>query len=675
MSPSLIVHVIVRSVYPTDSSLQKLNKNLEYIIAQSTVYALILLGALTLFELGFLGFNTPTLPSRPQHSTIPPPPTPEPITITRLTLPPVVSEDKIGACSVVNPNGTGCIPIDSELQSGNFLPDNKHVLAVLTFAGAPSAPDPGSIFTGRQVVLLKIDESTFPNGASWKCVTCGVPASNQLARNDDLVYPQAFKDGKRILAGSQIIDCGSESLESVECTPEKIHISSIRWNDRVDGSGSGGSMRELRIHPDDVHLGWSAFDMTDGRFGQYSYFGRLEFNPSPTTGVPLSPRYEVVNVVRLFDPDALSPITIHDGEIEFHPEAITVGELRGFSGSGKEVTYIGYPHESSNMDVFAADLTTGEVRRLTSHPEYVDPVDISPDDKWSVVMDTRGSNRQMWLSGMRGVPPITDMLTAAVTSSTRNNGRRRFFSPWLIDRYGDRGDYFGQKLNAGGDGTPGSINDPEWNGRADPKWSNDGTMIVYSEELTIAPACGGENPLPCFESTEPGGRIQRVMLANLTSRTPIETQPVPPHEDSVPWGVPYVPGSPFKGREIPTAGIYKLKGKSCGSARVNITHPASGTAIRTVALEYQNFSDDGENFLNGREEVTVFPNQSKSPTSLHTDWYSNLTRTGSSGTSMKMTGEGGFHLDIDIMENIFEANGTLMTVVDGVEYTQPQNGT
>ncbi|KAG4439908.1 hypothetical protein IFR05_004632, partial [Cadophora sp. M221] len=192
----------------------------QYLVAQSTIYALILLGALTLFELGFLGFNTPiNSPSRPspQHSTIPPPPTPEPITITRLTLPPVVSEDKPGACSTVNPNKTGCIPIDSSLQSGNFLPDNKHVLAAVTFAGAPPSPDPGSIFTGRQIILLKIDESVFPNGASWKCVTCGVPVSNQPARNwdDEMGYPQAFKDGKRILAGSQIIDCGDELLQSV----------------------------------------------------------------------------------------------------------------------------------------------------------------------------------------------------------------------------------------------------------------------------------------------------------------------------------------------------------------------------------------------------------------------------------------------------------------------------
>lgn len=90
------------------------------------------------------------------------------------------------------------------------------------------------------------------------------------------------------------------------------------------------------------------------------------------------------------------------------------------------------------MDVFAADLTTEKVRLLTSHLEYVGLFDIFPYDKWSVAMGNRGSNRQMFLSGMRGMPLITDMITAAVSSSTRDNGRRRSFSPWLIDRYRSR---------------------------------------------------------------------------------------------------------------------------------------------------------------------------------------------------------------------------------------------
>ena len=79
--------------------------------------------------------------------------------------------------------------------------------------------------------------------------------------------------------------------------------------------------------------------------------------------------------------------------------------------------------------MFAANLTTGKVRRLTSNPEYTDPIDISPDDNWTIAMDTRGSGRQLFLAAMRGVPPLTDQVTTAAVSSVRNNGDRRFFQP------------------------------------------------------------------------------------------------------------------------------------------------------------------------------------------------------------------------------------------------------
>lgn len=606
---------------------------------------------------------------------VPAPPEPEAISLVRVPLPPVAPSDEEGSCSLnVNPRGTGCVAKHNNLHSGHFLPDNQHFVAIANFTGAPAAPDPSSIYQGQHVLILKADDSTFPNGDNWKCITCGIPEENSKGRSAFVDYPQVFQDGKRLFVGDNIIEC-EQDLVSEGCTPENTYMRPIRWNTSANGTGPGGAMRELRLHPDNVHLGWSAFTMTNGEFGQFSYYGRLAWNPNPTQGEPLVPRYDVEKAYRLFsaNPDQNERVIVHPddpGQLLIQNDVPTVGELRGFGGTGKEVTYVGAAVESSNVDVFATDLTTGATRRLTSHPEYCDPVDISPDDEWHVVMDTRGTDRQMFLSGLRGIPPLTDIITSSVTSATRNNGQRRFFQPWIIDKYGDRGTYFGQQVNAQGDGIPGGgdFNDPVWNGRADPRWSWDGTKIVYPQIMPYAPACGDPNPLPCYPSTEDGGRIERIIIAHLTDREPLPPYKVEEAADEVPWGELYVPGETEPQRMSPPPGQYALQGKHSGYA--NVTLGGEGDNVNFVEATYHCFSDDGENFLKGTESVSV---ESPELTLSLVDWYSNLTQTGPwNGT--KLTSPDGFQLRIDVMVNLFDANGTMTTTVNGKEYYQPANG-
>ena len=604
------------------------------------------------------------------------PPAPEPIEVTELPLPPTAPSNSPGACTTaVNPNRTGCIdPGPHTIQSGSFLPDGRHVIVLVHFSGAAAAPDPAGIYQGGQIILVKADGTKFANGDPWKCVTCGVPAQNAIGISRMQDYPQSFLDGKRILAGTNIIDCSPFSLTDNACTADRVHIYPIRWNDKADGSGPGGKIRELRLHPDNLHLGFSAMSFEKGALSQFGYIGRLEFAPSPRTGEPRAPRYDVTQVNRLFqeglDKQVLTLDAQHPDRLRINYNAVTVGELRGFSKNGREVFYIGYPFESSNIDVFAADLVTGKVRRVTSNPEYTDPMDSSPDDQWVVVEDTRGSDRQMFLAAMRGVPPIIDMVTTGAVSSVRNNGERRFFQPYLIDRYGDRGDYQGQQLNAG-DGKPGSISDPNWNARADPRWSPDGTRVVYWQAQVTSPACGGSNPLPCPPSHEPGGRRSRVMMARFTSRKPLSMKPPATLSDSISWATPYIPGSPMPILSPIPEGTYTLYGTVSGSARVSIKQTADHRGIAAVAVAYDNYSDIAGSAINGSESVSQ---QFLTPTKVSLDWHSNLVETGKIRAT-KVTSPDGFKLTIDIMNPIFEASGTLTTTVDGKAYKQPANGT
>lgn len=598
--------------------------------------------------------------------SVPSPPSPEPIEVVELPLPPVAPGREHGSCSrAINPRGTGCIARDlakQKFQSGDFTPDGQHIIVNAEFVGAPFDPDPRSIYEGEQLILIKTDGTNFSNGDSWKCLSCGVRADHAQQLRSERDYPHVFRNGRKAIWGHNIVDCGNEQLSSDSCTADSIHIYPICW------PGTNSTPREMRVHPDDTHIGWSSF--TAG--GQFAYFGRLFFNAAPIDAGPNVPRYDLVDVNLLIDPTRAAPLTTNGTHLTIHHDAITIGELRGFSGSGDEITYIGYPSESTNIDLYAVHVETGAVRRLTSHPEYADPIAFSADDEWFVTMDTRGSDRQMWMAGLRGIPPLIDVVVVTAAASTRNNGARRFFQPILIDRYGDREGYFGQQVNAEGDRSNSAINDPNWNGRADPAFSFDGTKIVYWQSLVSVPACGGDNPLRCPESTAQGGREYRVMLAKLKDRKPVKPKSVYKVPDYLLWATPYKPGSLPPSAVMVPAGNYALLGKVSGRAQV---HFFGGTSTNRVAVNYTDYADDGDHLLNGYEDVTV----SVTPPNVwenRLDWYSDIVQTSFGAvTGTKSTGADVFHLTIDAMTNFFDANGTLTTTVGGRRYERPANGT
>ncbi|KAL2855745.1 hypothetical protein BJX68DRAFT_264094 [Aspergillus pseudodeflectus] len=147
-------------------------------------------------------------------------------------------------------------------------------------------------------------------------------------------------------------------------------------------------------------------------------------------------------------------------------------------------------------------------------------------------------------------------------SVTRNNGQRRFFLHYVLDGYNDHGSDSGQKVNGPAVGDLGNcaLNDPQWSGQADPKWSLDATKLVYREAQTVTPACGGKNPLPCFPSKEPGGRDVHMVMATFTSRKSAK----------------------------------HYAGKSSGTGLVEIQTVPNSTSIEYVAVTCHNYSDDGK---------------------------------------------------------------------------------
>lgn len=595
----------------------------------------------------------------PPHSASPSGPMHLPTSVSELPVPPTAPSSAVGSCTAaVNPHRTGCVAAErSALGSPGYYGDPHEILLGVVFAGAPAAPDPASVYSGPQVLLEKTDGTTFPGGDPWKCLTCGVPAAQEQGVDPGtFTYPppHAFPGDHRILVGDGVLDCGPYKVSDPRCTPRSTRIHPVELGGKALGGTIGGGLtREWRLNPDGVHLGWNTVPVSSGFTEEFGSVGRLTFDRAHQS-------YDLTDVTLLFNssPKYLPYVVKPGKRLEFNPTAM-IGEFRGWTSDGKEALGI-QADESDSMDAWATSLATGRSHPLTDHAEYTDPEFPSPDGKWLLSEQVRGSGRLDFIAGMQGVPPITDQLpTTGHVSGIRNNGERRFFLPYLVSTADD---HLGERVN------PGS--DPNWNASADPVWLADSTAAVWAENQVVAPACGGANPLPCPVSTEPGGRHSRLLIARFpTLRPSVPTTPAPV-SDSVPWGTPYTPGQAFPVRPHLPAGTYTLRGRAGGSATVVITTDGTDSLVTEIQAAYKNFSDNGTDIINGSESAQ---RGSDSAVSAVT-WHENLRSSGRhKGT--KATGPDGFTLSAQALQSDLEATGTMTTTIDGQTYLQPANGT
>ncbi|WP_425826284.1 hypothetical protein [Streptomyces fractus] len=573
-------------------------------------------------------------------------------------MPPTVPED--GTCA----HPTGCVSADwSGIGTPGPTRDPKYVFVGITYAGAPDS-GPASVYRGNQVLVVHTDGRTFPNGEAWKCVTCGVSYGSEIDTSQ-LVYPPAneFPDHKRVLVSNGILQCGDDgasyAVTDPRCTPANTRITPIYWNGRPlfepdkDGINNG---REWRLSPDGVHLVWDVLDFR--ALDEIPYVGRIAYDKQQR-------RYELTKVSVLTNPSsAYQPLVVEDGKRLRLNHAGMVGEPRGFTADGRATLGI-QSVNSDSMDGWATDLATGASRPVTRQAHYTDPMAMSPNGKWLLAEEVNGSGRLDFISGMPGIPPLTTQTgTASYVAGIRNEGNRRYFSPWLVDPKTGHG----FRINAG--------SDRNWNIAADPAWLADSTAVVYTENLAF-----GANPKPhrCADSTEPGGRNSRLMIARFPDFKPTAPVATAPVSDKT-WGQPYDPDkAPERVKPVP-AGTYTLRGKAQGSATVRITNDSAGAQTLSTAVDYRDYSDDGTNIINGTEKVERVSNASLGCTPgtasalACVTWTEDLKLSGRH-TGTKRTGPDGFTLGPSVMlRNDFQAVGTLTTTIDGTTYRQPANG-
>lgn len=381
-----------------------------------------------------------------------------------------------------------------------------------------------------------------PDGSDFQCLTCGISPGTP-----PLMKPIAFDDGRRVLVrvGNQtpftngthavlecnpsVVQCDEAALVPVEVPADPLIIQ---------------PQREFRVAPGGNRVGLT--QMRANRRGDPTY-----------VAIVAGLRREVDRYV-LDDPRVVSDR----------------GELKQFSPDGS-VAYVSEfveGPEAGNGDVMAIDLKTGESSRLTTFPDYDEPVEPSPVSEWFTVGSARGAAIFEPLAQVRR-PNVIGAALSPMALYLFNTYRDELLEPWLITARSEADGEMGVLLN------PGSIA-AGWEGRMIPNWHPDGNRVVFWEADVDSTA----------GSADAGSRL---VVSTVDGLGPGTERPAPTTPDLgwAPSLAGYSPGGPY----IPES----REGAVSGRMDVTVTSAAS----LTIDVTYTGFSDDGEWVLDGTEWI------------------------------------------------------------------------
>lgn len=370
-----------------------------------------------------------------------------------------------------------------------------------------------------------------------------------------------FPDNKRALIGDYVFECEPD-MDHADITksrmvpmkyPEALVKMPMLWK----------VWSEIVISPDNEHMAWNGLGAM-----ATAYVGKLRRTEDA---------YELDNVRTVGNLNSGKPDPDHEGCILLEP--VRGGETKQFTRGGLALTYVGM--DRGPGDSMMQDLDTERVVALTNTPGYDETTIVSPDNELGITMSTRFSPKtNCAVIGM--IPRRGNLLTksqlamnvylygvASVRAYKEGN-----IGPALIDLKRSQNDlnYMGTDLS-----------DPEG------KWVYYSPMSWHPTSRKCAWNEGIKKTL---------GDDMRVMVAELVDRP--ATEPVP--AEPLPEVIPYA----HEGIYVDMAALenmqkgYRVAGKYSGTVE---TRPSMGEQYPKMTTVYENFSDDGETFIDGWESA------------------------------------------------------------------------
>ena len=409
-----------------------------------------------------------------------------------------------------------------------------------------------------------------PETGALRCLTCGLPIPDIAeAERPNLGKPQPVSDGKRVMFRTgERPDSDSENPLALfsgdagffryyflECEPSVVQCDSARILPirlPAEGTGALTQNREARISPDPNWFAWT--EVKDD--GTRMTLGRLRREGEE---------------YRLEDLWVINPaFDLRRGSSDDWRAAMPLYEFKNFAEGGRIAYYASF-QDAQNYDVWRVDLASGERRQVTTDIEWNEGTVTSPDGASFVNGSSRGRGRMAPFAQLPR-PPFVDFGVYILTGrySLGGKNRRCLLEPWLLDADGQSGEYFGQPINP--------ENEPGWGSHGPGSWSPDGTRYTFWERNYE-------------DGADPESRIA---VAHFPARRPSPARQAPftPRPE---WATPR---AQWQGA-LNKIGVFRIAGKHSGSALLTLTGLNANTTV--AAVQYLNYSDDGETVLNGSE--------------------------------------------------------------------------
>lgn len=485
-----------------------------------------------------------------------------------------------------------------------FLPDGEHVVAQAMQGSTPHLIL-GNVETGET-----------------ECVTCTATAEGEVFQGVGLVNP--FPDGKRLLFGltNRVFEC-APSL--IDCQAYKILPYELPFPDNAPVPYIGAQMK---LAPDGEHVGYSNVTI-DGLLEMV--VGKL---------VRQDDKY-IVEDLRVINPPG--PSSLDDPSIERWSEGAALYELKTFTRGGAAAVYVQAGGANAfNPDIWEVDLKTGERTRLTAHPDWDEDMAMTPDGELLNVWSSRGYDVYTWAGGLFPFRSFIDAAAAVSMTSRLTNSPGNLYCAgpqWLLPATGDEGGSLsGQPIiNLKYDDARVTVNV-----LGAPTWSRDSNRLALTVVGPGGGVYGGEAP-------------SFLLFAHLPAKEAGE--PLPVVETVVGDWAPR-PGE-YKS-SFSYSGTVTLDGPGGGTVTVTYSPSGIGGPLQGKWTQvYENYSEDGESFINGAMSV-----DHRKPFFGELQYVADLTMTGKNTGYLNLdvtVSNPGDDTRVSVGSSVVNYNGTTVT--------------